>query len=297
MCHKFWYVNFSSSFNSSVFSWFLWPIHFPCVCEFVSVSGFRGVFRSLGFCCCPCLFACCRSRFKGLTESLWGFPGYRNQFLLINIRAHLLFIWAWTHYTLRVIQAAALLVKGGFESDGPTERRVGGTQGWLRRPALDSSCLRSHPPEENFVLTIWRAPSCLTVPSSWAVCAKSGIYQDKMLDFWRFHSSSPALVIDLESYWQQTFSKCSRDNCFPSWHLLGNMMNHQNRGTSRSGKQKWGMEEGSSQGYSANQVQGGWSSVFPPRSLSASHTESTRRDRKEVSHRLWHPPALTSRQS
>ena len=105
-----------------VFSLDFSDLHIFPVCVFVSVSGFRGVFGSLGFCCCPCLFACCRSRFKGLTESLWGFPGYRNQFLLINSQAHLLFIWAWTHYTLRVIQAAALLVKGGFESDGPTER-------------------------------------------------------------------------------------------------------------------------------------------------------------------------------
>ena len=123
----------------------------------------------------------------------------------------------------------------------PQRGRVGGTQGWLRKPALDSSCLRSHPPEENFVPTIWRAPSCLTMPSSWAVRAKPGIYQDKMQDFWRFLSSGPALVVDLESYWQQAFSKCSRDNCFPSWRSLGNMTNHQNRGTSRSGNrsERW----------------------------------------------------------
>ena len=75
-----------------VFSLDFSDLHIFPVCVFVSVSGFRGVFGSLGFCCCPCLFACCRSRFKGLTESLWGFPGYRNQFLLINSQAHLLFI-------------------------------------------------------------------------------------------------------------------------------------------------------------------------------------------------------------
>ena len=162
----------------------------------------------------------------------------------------------------------------------PQRGRVGGTQGWLRRPALDSSCLRSHPPEENFVLTIWRAPSCLTMPSSWAVRAESGIYQDKMLDFWRFLSSSPALVVDLESYWQQTFSKCSRDNCFPSWHSLGNMMNPQNRGTSRSGNrsERWRVCAGLLSQPGARCVE----LCLPPRSLLPTLNQQWGTERRSV---------------
>lgn len=210
-----------------------------------------------------------------------GFSGHRNPFLLMNIQAHLLFIWAWTRYTLRVICASALFVKGGFESGGPTGRACRWDSGLTQKPSPGQLMSEVARAGTEFCLTAWRAPSCLAIPRSWAVHVKSGSYQDEMLDLWGFHSFNSALVFDLESYWRQIFSKCNSDNCFPSWHVLRNMMNHQNRCDQQMGKQKWG-RAGRVSGRAPHQsgARVGWTSSRDSDSLSASHIESITRDGK-----------------
>lgn len=122
-------------------SWFLWPVNYLgiCVYRFLFLGKFGVLLLFL------CLFACLRFTFRSLLyQNLFWASLATETFLLIKIQAHQLFIRAQTHYTQLVIHAPALLWKEALSPAAPRGRRGGGTQAWLRRPALDSSWLRSH---------------------------------------------------------------------------------------------------------------------------------------------------------
>lgn len=201
---------------------------------------FLGRFGKWGVLLFTCSFVRLRSR-AGFNRNSLGFSGCSDQPLLItfeciNYSAELRHI---THSESSTLLPS--LWKEALRPAAPRGGRVGGTQSWLRRPALDSSCLWSQLLEQNLVLTAGGLPAASPCP---APC--------ELRDVWRWKARRLRVLLFrfCPCVWPgiilaANISICSRDNGFPSWRVLGNMINHLNHCDRHMWKRKCWEPEGS----------------------------------------------------